>query len=409
MMADNSSPLQVGQLCADIKARLEKNFPRVPVIGEVINFSKPSSGHLYFTLRDCSGVEALLSAVMYRSDAAKLRFAPANGQRLVATGNLTIYTQQGRFQLVVKALEPVGIGVRELALKQLEEKLRAEGIFDPTRKRPLPHFPERIGIVTSGTGSAIRDILEKLRERWPFAEVLVFPVPVQGERAPAAIVSALKWINGLVISGEQAPDVLIVGRGGGGSEDLDAFNDEAVIRAVADSAVPVISGVGHEDDRTLCDLAADVRALTPTDAAIKATPSRIDLLSFIADSRVRFEKAIRQQLSDAFDDLGHARSRMRPDVLSMRLDSLRRRATAASDRLRSSIAGKMEKMHMTLRALASRLDAVSPLQVLARGYSLTKVLNESGEGKLVFDAAQVKAGQQLETTVARGTIRSVVA
>jgi len=234
-------------------------------------------------------------------------------------------------------------------------------------------------------------------------------VPVQGERASGAIVSALKWINTLVISGGQAPDVLIVGRGGGGSEDLDAFNDEAVIRAVTDSAIPVISGVGHEDDRTLCDLAADVRALTPTDAAIKATPSRIDLLSFVADSRVRFEKAIRQRLSDAFDDLEHARSRMRPDVLSMRLDALRRRATAASDRLRGSIAGKMEKMHMTLRALASRLDAVSPLQVLARGYSLTKVLDESGEGKLVFDAAQVKAGQQLETTVARGTIRSVVA
>ena len=407
-MSTDPKPFAVGDVCADIRNRLEKNFSNIPVIGEVTNLSRPSSGHLYFTLRDCSGNDAILSAVMYKSEAVRLRFAPTNGQQLIAIGKLTIYSQQGRFQMVAKALQPVGIGERELALRQLTEKLRAEGLFDPNRKRSIPRFPARIGIITSGTGSAIRDILEKLRERWPAAEVRVFPVPVQGERAPGAIASTLDWINLLAALPEHRMDVLIVGRGGGSIEDLDAFNDEFVVRAVADSVIPVISGVGHEDDRTICDLVADQRALTPTDAAVKATPSRADLLAFVQFMRQQLEKAMRLRLADALDDLRHARAKLRRDVLQMRLEGLKRRVGTCAERIRGQMLGKMEKMHLRLRALASRLDAVSPLQVLGRGYSLTKVLNVSGEGKLVFDASEVASGQRLETTVAKGTILSVV-
>ena len=407
-MSSDSKPFAVGDVCADIRNRLEKNFPNIPVIGEVTNLSRPSSGHLYFTLRDCSGNDAILAAVMYRSEAARLRFSPANGQQLIAIGKLTIYGQQGRFQLVARTLQPVGIGERELALRQLTEKLRAEGLFDPNRKRAIPRFPSRIGVITSGTGSAIRDILEKLRERWPAAEVRVFPVPVQGERAPAAIASTLNWINLLADLPEHRMDVLIVGRGGGSIEDLDAFNEEMVARAVADSVTPVISGVGHEDDRTICDLVADQRALTPTDAAVKATPSRTDLLAFVQFMRQQLEKAMRLRLADSFDDLRHARAKLRRDVLQMRLDALKRRVENSAERLRGQIVGKMEKMHLRLRALAGRLDAVSPLQVLGRGYSLTKVLSDSGTGKLVFDASEVASGQRLETIVAKGTIISVV-
>lgn len=407
-MSTDPKPLAVGDLCADVRNRLEKNFSSIPVIGEVTNLSRPSSGHLYFTLRDCSGNDASLSAVMYRGEATRLRFSPANGQQLIAIGKLTIYSQQGRFQLVARALQPVGIGERELALRQLTEKLRAEGLFDPNRKRELPRFPERIGVITSGTGSAIRDILEKLRERWPNAEVRVFPVPVQGERAPAAIASTLGWINVLAALPEHRMDVLIVGRGGGSIEDLDAFNEEIVARAVAGSAIPVISGVGHEDDRTICDLVADQRALTPTDAAIKATPCRADLLAGVQFIRQQLEKAVRLRLADAVDDLRHARSKLRRDVLQMRLDGLRRRVVVSAERLRGHLNGKMEKMHLRLRALAARLDAVSPLQVLGRGYSLTKVLDGTGAGRIVFDASEVTSGQRLETTVAKGTILSVV-
>lgn len=407
-MSTDTDPIPVGVVNADVRNRLERAYSNIAVIGEVTNFSRPTSGHLYFVLRDCSGNDASLSAVMYKGDSAKLRFALANGQQVVAWGKLTLYCQQGKFQLAARTIKPVGIGERELALRQLREKLHAEGLFDPNRRRPLPRFPQRIGVVTSPTGSAIRDILEKLRERWPASEVRVFPVPVQGESAPGAIVTTLAWINELASTPDHRLDVLIVGRGGGSVEDLDTFNEESVVRAVAGSAVPVVCGVGHEDDQTLCDLVADRRALTPTDAATKASPSRAELLADVLAWRRNLGKAMRQRFSDVADDLRHARGKLRVDIFRLRLEALKRRVSAGGEHLKSHLIGKMEKMHLRLRAVAAQLDSISPLRVLARGYSLTKVLDGPGKGRLVFDASEIASGQRLETIVSKGSILSVV-
>jgi exodeoxyribonuclease VII large subunit len=410
-MSESPRPFTVGEICADVRGRLEKHFASVDILGEVTNFTKnAASGHAYFSLRDRDerGSESVLSALIFKADLSRVKFEPRNGMRLVATGKLTIYSQQGRFQLQARALRPIGIGERELAFQQLQEKLRAEGLFDPMRKRQIPRFPARIGVATSTSGSAVRDILEKLRERWPIAEVRIFAIPVQGERAASAIAATLAWINILAQDPDHRIDVLILGRGGGSVEDLWTFNEEIVARAVASSVVPIISGVGHEDDRTICDLVADQRALTPTDAAIKATPSRTEILDLVHYARQRLDRSMRDRFEDLQTDLRHAKARLRRDVLKLHLDALSRRVSTSRERLKRHIIGTLEKMHLRLRALAARLDAVSPLQVLGRGYSLTQVLDDSGARKIVFDATDVQLGQKLETTLARGRIVSIV-
>ncbi len=251
-MSDQSA-LTVSQLTAQIKGLVEESFPGVWVTGEVSNFSRPQSGHCYFTLKDD---KAQIRAVMWRGTATKLNFDPTDGLDLVCHGRLDVYAPRGSYQLVIDQAYPKGVGALESALRQLREKLEREGLFDPSRKRPLPKFPRRIAFVTSPTGAAIRDFLEVLRRRWAGVEVLVVPARVQGEGAAAEIAAGIQLANRI----RPSIDVLVVGRGGGSLEDLWAFNEEVVVRAVAASQIPTVSGVGHEIDVSLSDLAADVRA-----------------------------------------------------------------------------------------------------------------------------------------------------
>ncbi len=248
----DQSALSVSQLTAQIKGLVEQSFPGVWVAGEVSNFSRPQSGHCYFTLKD---EKAQIRAVMWRGTATKLNFDMTDGLELVCHGRLDVYAPRGSYQLVVDQAHPQGVGSLELALRQLREKLAGEGLFDPARKRPLPKFPKRIGFVTSPTGAAIRDFLEVLRRRWTGVEVFVIPARVQGDGAAAEIAAGIRTANQI----SPSLDVLVVGRGGGSLEDLWAFNEEPVVRAVAASRLPTVTAVGHEIDVSLSDLAADIR------------------------------------------------------------------------------------------------------------------------------------------------------
>ena len=270
-MAATSSPaaqqtLTVAQLTAQIKNTLEGEFPSVWVVGEISNYSRPQSGHSYFTLKDD---QAQIRAVMWRSAAAKLKFEVADGLDVVCHGHIDVYAPRGSYQLVIDELQPKGVGALELALRKLREKLAAEGLFDAARKRKLPAFPRRVAFVTSPTGAAIHDFLQVLRRRWRGVDVLVIPARVQGEGAAQEIVDGIRLANRV----SPRPDVLIVGRGGGSLEDLWSFNEEPVVRAIAASKIPTVSAVGHEIDVTLADLAADVRALTPSEAAERIVPA----------------------------------------------------------------------------------------------------------------------------------------
>ena len=282
--------LSVTQLTAQLKGVVEQEFSTVWVAGEISNFSRPQSGHCYFTLKDDN---AQLRGVIWRGTASKLKFEIHDGLEVVCRGHLDVYPPRGSYQLVVDKIQPQGIGALELALRKLREKLSKEGLFDTSRKQPLPTFPRRIGIVTSPTGAAIRDFLEVMRRRWQGVEVFVFPVRVQGDTAAAEISQAIQQANRLAPS----LDVLVVGRGGGSLEDLWAFNEEPVVRALATSRVPTVSAVGHEIDVTLADMAADVRALTPSEAAELVVPSAQGVTELVRTYSGRMQNALASQVS----------------------------------------------------------------------------------------------------------------
>src|SRR3954447_9175664 len=314
--------LSVAQLTAQIKNTLEAAFTNVWVVGEISNYSRPQSGHSYFTLKDD---QAQIRAVMWRSAAAKLKFDVADGLDVICHGHIDVYAPRGSYQLVVDELQPKGMGALELALRKLREKLAAEGLFDAARKRPLPPFPRRLAFVTSPTGAAVRDFLEVLRRRWRGVDVLVIPARVQGEGAAAEIVAGIRLANRLL----PRPDVLIVGRGGGSLEDLWTFNEEPVVRAIAASEIPTVSAVGHEIDVTLADLVADVRALTPSEAAERIVPAAEEISARIRAYQQRLRHAAHRRvmwLRARYDGIAAQRPFRRPYDLvhdrSRQLDEL---------------------------------------------------------------------------------------
>jgi exodeoxyribonuclease VII large subunit len=390
--------LSVSQLTAQIKDLVEGGFPSVWVAGEVSNYSRPQSGHVYFTLKDD---QAQIRAVMWRGPVTRVKFELADGLEVICHGHLDVYALRGSYQLVVDELQPKGVGALELALRKLREKLAAEGLFDPARKRPLPTFPRRLAFVTSPTGAAVRDFLEVLRRRWRGVDVLIIPARVQGDGAAQEIVAGIRAANRLV----PPPDVLIVGRGGGSLEDLWAFNEEPVVRAIAASRVPTISAVGHEIDVTLADLAADVRALTPSEAAERVVPAAEEVAARMLGYRDRLLSAVRRRLILArsrIDALASQRIFRRPTDLvhdrSRRLDELALRATSAMQRL-------LRDRHGRLATLLGKVDSLSPLAVLQRGYSITQ---DARSGAVVRSADDVKVGQTLVTRLARGQVISRV-
>ena len=390
---------------------LEESLGTVWIEGEVSSLSRPASGHLYFSLTDD---RALLRAVMWRSDARRLKFAIEDGQSLRCRGRLGIYQQGGKFQLYVQYAEPAGLGADALALEQLRRALAAEGVFDAAKKRELPHLPRRIGVVTSKTGAAIRDIVRAVQRRFS-VPILVADTRVQGDGAPAQIAAAIEAI------GRTDCDVVIIARGGGSAADLAAYNDERVVRAVAACPIPTISAVGHEVDVSLADLAADRRAATPTMAGEMAVPVLADLAEALAAAERRLAREIavqirssRQELdrwlqaadhrvhvavSRRRDALGHLRRRLGDNHPRAQLVALRGQIRELEGRASGRIRARLGDGHRHFADLAGRLEAMSPLRVLERGYALA-----TAEGHVVCDAGAVKPGARLNVVLARGEL-----
>lgn len=399
---DGDAPSQqvftVTELTQQIKAQLESEFPAVWVSGEVSDLARPRSGHLYFTLKDA---QAQLRGVIWKGVANRLQFDLDDGQEVVCHGQIDVYPPRGSYQLVVRKIEPLGIGALQLAFRQLHSKLEAEGLFLESHKQALPVCPQRIGVVTSPTGAAIRDFYEVLRRRWPTAAVLVLPCRVQGEGASQEIVEAIETADRL-----QPPlDLLVVTRGGGSLEDLWCFNEEVVVRAIFASQLPVVSAIGHEIDVTLSDLVADLRALTPTEAAERIVPSAVEVRTKLTTAFQRMTNALNNRLSAVqarLRALGERRVLRQPDerlaLLSQQLDDLERRGTKS---LRDQWNQSLERV----RVVSSQLESLSPLAVLARGYSVTRL---ETTGQLVTDVTSIAVGELLNTRLGNGTVISRV-
>jgi exodeoxyribonuclease VII large subunit len=365
------------------------------VAGEISSFSRHFSGHCYFTLKEG---EAQIGAVMWKSTASRLATLPVNGEAVLAHGRVAFYEVRGQVQLYVDMLRPAGMGLLQAQFERLKERLAAEGLFDPSRKRPLPLLPHRIGIVTSPTGAALQDMLNILRRRYPLAEVIFAPCRVQGAGAADTIIDALYALY------EIGVDVIIVARGGGAAEDLWTFNDEQVARAVFASPVPVVSGVGHETDTTIIDFVADVRAPTPSAAAELVSPDIAELTDDIAQMRNRLGAAMTQRLANAREtvarlklhlDLRSPESRIRRD--RQRIDEFIRRATTTVER-------RITLARARLDGERGRLEALSPLATLERGYAVV----QSSQGTLITDASQVAPDESIEIVVRRGHFRARV-
>lgn len=391
-------PLSVSELNARIKGLIESDpvLGSVYVRGELSNYKVYPSGHHYFTLKDA---ESSLRCVMFRSAASKLRFRPESGMRVTAWGRVAVYPRDGAYQLYCEGLMPEGAGDLQVAYEQLKAKLAAEGLFDPAHKKPIPRYPERIAVITSSAGAAVHDIIRVLRKRWPVAKVVLLPVRVQGVEAPPEIAGALRYANKYRVA-----DVIITGRGGGSIEDLWAFNDERVARAIYASELPVISAVGHEPDVTIADFVADLRAATPSNAAELVAPDVSELRDAIRSASARLDQAIDRGLSQrrtALTELASRRVMQSPtgfiDQRRLELDSIRLRLDAAAT-------GRLHRERQEFARLAAKLDALSPLKVLGRGYSIAL----DAEGCAVREAGQLKAGDKLDLRLSRGGAKCLV-
>ncbi len=390
--------LSVAQLTAQIKDTLEGAFTSVWVVGEISNLSRPQSGHSYFTLKDD---QAQIRAVMWRGAAARLKFDLADGLDVICHGHLDVYAPRGSYQLVIDEVQPKGVGALELALRKLREKLAAEGLFDSARKRKLPMFPRRVAFVTSPTGAAIHDFLQVLRRRWRGVDVLVIPARVQGEGSVSEIVAGIRLANRM----SPRPDVLVVGRGGGSLEDLWSFNEEPVVRAIAASKIPTVSAVGHEIDVTLADLVADVRALTPSEAAELIVPAADEISARVRSYEQRLRHAVHRRvmlLQTRLDGLASQRAFRRPFDLvhdrSRRLDELTMHGNAAMRRM-------LREYESRLATIAGKIDSLSPLAVLARGYTITQ---DSRTGRVIRAASDLRTGQSITTLFSDGSAVSNV-
>ena len=384
--------LTVSELTALIQGVLESAFPAVWVSGELSDITRPQSGHIYFTLKDAG---AQIRAVMWRSAASRLRFQLEDGQEVVCCGDVDVYPPRGSYQLVVREIEPRGLGMLQLALRQTQQRLAAEGLFDPSHKKPLPRFPRRIALVTSPTGAAVRDFLEVLRRRWRDVAVLIIPARVQGDGAAEDIVRGIQLAHQI----RPRPDVLVVARGGGSLEDLWCFNEEKVVRAIFASQIPVVSAVGHEIDVTLSDLVADVRALTPTEAAQLVVPSAAEVAAMLHHLQVRLASSLRGRAAEARSRLESLQARRVLRAPWERIHELARRVDEMELRARHAIRGRQQSAGECLAGLAGRLESLSPLAVLARGYSITE---RACDWQPITDAAELAAGELLKTRFRKG-------
>ena len=381
----------VSELTAELKALLENTFTGVWVEGEISNFKHHTSGHMYFTLKDDRGQ---LRAVMFRGSNRGLQFRPEDGLAVIVFGNVTIYEPRGEYQVYVEYMEPKGLGALQLAFEQLKTRLEAEGLFDPARKRPIPLLPKKIGLVTSPSGAAIRDILQIIHRRFANVQVLIFPVRVQGEGAAAEIVEGIESLNK---RGDL--DVLIVARGGGSIEDLWAFNEEVVARAIYASQTPVISAVGHETDFTIADFVADVRAPTPSAAAELVISRKAELSQRVDDLFSRLVSHMRYRAERSGERLRSLERHLRLLSPLERVKRQRERLRDGALALQSSMSHRLALWRGDLRTAAARLDSLSPLAILARGYSVCRRLPDLS---ILTRAVSVAEGERVEVLLHQG-------
>jgi exodeoxyribonuclease VII large subunit len=437
---DQRSILTVSELNRETKRLLESSFPLVWVEGELSNVTRARSGHIYFTLKDR---DAAVQAAMFKGRNMHLDFTPEEGMQVLVRAKVSLYEPRGNFQLIVEHMEPAGTGALQRAFEELKRRLDAEGLFDPAHKRPLPSLPRRIGVVTSPTGAAIRDILTVLKRRFPAIPVVLYPVQVQGEAAARQIAAAIHTAND-----RRECDVLIVGRGGGSLEDLWAFNEEPVARAIHASQLPVVSAVGHEIDVTISDFVADHRAPTPSAAAEALSPDRLDYLARLGQLRGRLLQAMGGRLSRLDERLHHLSRRLRHpgqrlQELAQRVDELEARLQRAQQRLLQQHASRLDQLARQLRrnspalaigrrqeqlrqlqvrmvtavqhgqelrqrrlqGLVRALDAVSPLAVLGRGYA---IVSREADGAIIREANEVAAGDEIEARLHKGRLLCTV-
>lgn len=387
--------LSVTQFTRQVKDLLEGSFPELWVEGEISNLTAPQSGHIYFTLKDD---QSQVRAVLFRSSQRHLKFTLQHGMQVICRGRVSVYELRGEYQLIVEYVEPKGIGALQKSFEELKARLDKEGLFDRDRKRPLPVLPRRIGIVTSPTGAAIRDILRVIRRRHPSMEILLYPVPVQGPDAAPSIGVAIEHFNR-----EKSVDVMIVGRGGGSLEDLWAFNEESVARAIYGSRIPVISAVGHETDFTIADFVADLRAPTPSAAAEMVVESEEHLRDAIGTLESRLVLSLRQEL-DGFKTLIRHAVRLLGDP-RRQLEQYAQRVDELIGRLASGLRYHLRRDRGRLESYASALEHLNPLSILSRGYSVTRKLPE---GTIVKDAAELSPGDLLKTRLHAGEVVSRV-
>jgi len=396
--AQSTEQWTVSKLTFYIRKLLEENetLQDVWVQGEISNLSRPASGHVYFTLKDSS---AALKCVMWKTSAARLGIPLQDGKAVEVHGKIGVYEVSGQYQLYADQIRPVGEGALYQEFMRLKAMLEAEGLFAPERKRPIPMFPQKIGIVTSATGAALRDMLNTLRRRLPLVEVILAPSPVQGIEAPPALVRAIQALN------LYSPDVIVLARGGGSIEDLWAFNDERVVRAVATSAVPVICGVGHETDFTLCDFAADLRAPTPTAAAELATQiTLIDLRAALENYRTRILSATLNLLAEHKTMLSSFVSQLRYTSPDRRIQSERQRVDELARRAHSSLYHHIQLQAAHVKGMQRRLEALNPRAVLARGYA---VVTRKDDGAVVSRVSQTSDEMKVRVSDGEFEVRKI--
>ena len=389
---------EVSQINEYIKLRFDDDafLNNLFLRGEISNYKCYPSGHHYFSLKDAGGS---IRCVMFRGSAFSLRFRPENGMKVIAQGRISVFPRDGTYQFYVNQMTVDGVGDLHVAFEQLKAKLLAEGLFDPSRKRPLPRYPHTIAIITSSAGAALRDMLRILRKRYPLCEVKLLPVRVQGEEAPGEIAAALAYSNHYRVA-----DLIITGRGGGSIEDLWAFNDERVARAIAASELPVISAVGHEPDVTISDFVADLRAATPSNAAELAVPDQMELRQALAARQALLLTQMQKRLKQERGTLERlASSRVLKSPINY-INDRRLQVDYVQHRLTAAFSETVQRKHRRFASLTAKLDAMSPLKVLARGYSMAS----DGQGTLLRSVKQIKPGDRLTVRFADGSAAAVV-
>ena len=394
---DNRDIFSVSDLNEYIKSLFENNrtLSSVSVRGEISNFVNHRSGHLYFSIKDADGQ---IRAVMFRSKAMSLKFIPESGMKVIVHGSVTVYPRDGSYQIYVSSMQPDGIGALYLAYEQMKARLAEEGLFDEEHKKPIPEIPSRIGVITSPTGAAVRDIINVTGRRFPQAEVYVYPALVQGEGAEESLIRALDYLDKSHLC-----DVIILGRGGGSIEDLWAFNSEKLARRIYEANVPIISAVGHETDFTICDFVADMRAPTPSAAAELAVPDCRELMMRLDSYDERLARALVTRLERAREKLEHLSDVTGKYTVKNLVATRRDEVDRLTDMATLMIMSRIGKARDNLASLAGKADALSPLSILSRGYSVA----EKG-GRVIRSVSELNAGDGFDLIMSDGTIRATV-